>query len=327
MHAIALIGAGRIGRIHAATIAAHPRLRLTCVADTVPAAADALAARYGARTADIASALADPGIAAVVIASPTASHSGHALAAARTERPIFCEKPFDLDLDRARRTADQLDRVGARVLIGFNRRFDPHFAALQSRLTDGAIGAVETIHIISHDPAPPPSDYLATSGGLFHDMVIHDFDMARWLLGADPVGVFASAACLVDPAIAAIGDVDTARTILRTTDGRLCSISSSRRSGYGYDQRIEVYGAGGMIRAGNVTDTTLETWGPAGGRTDPLQHFFLDRYAAAYARELDHFADVIDGATPLVTPHDAVAALTLAGAAARSMRSGRMEAA
>lgn len=327
VHAVGVIGAGRIGRIHAANIAGHPRLRLAAVADPDADAAHALADRFGARATDVDTALADPAVGAVVIASPTALHCDHmlAVAEARPGKAIFCEKPIDLDLDRARAVRDRLDTLGARVLIGFNRRFDPHFAALQSRLAAGAIGAVEAIHIVSHDPAPPPADYLAGSGGLFRDMVIHDFDMARWLLGAEPVGVFASAACLIDPAIAAVGDVDTARTILRTADGRLCTISSSRRSGYGYDQRIEVYGARGMIRAGNVTETVLETWGPQGGSTDPLQNFFLDRYAQAYANEIAHFADVIDGAAPQVTLHDGIAALALAEAAARSARSGRME--
>ncbi len=328
MYAVAVIGAGRIGRIHAATIAAHPRLRLACVADVAVDAARTLAAEHGAVASDVDAALADPAIDAVVIASPTALHCDHMLAAADAHpgRVIFCEKPIDLDLDRARAVSATLDRLGARVLIGFNRRFDPHFAALGARLAAGAIGVVEAIHIVSHDPAPPPTDYLAGSGGLFRDMVIHDFDMARWLLGADPVGVFASAACLIDPQIAAVGDVDTARTILRTADGRLCTISSSRRSGYGYDQRIEAYGAGGMIRVGNVTETTLERWGPTGGSTDPLQNFFLDRYAQAYANEIAHFADVIDGAAPQVTLNDGIAALALAEAAARSVLSGRMEA-
>lgn len=327
MHAVALIGAGRIGRIHAAAIAAHPRLRLACVADIAVNAAKALAARYGAVATDVDTALTDSAIDAVLIASPTGLHCDHMLAAAKAipARAIFCEKPIDLDLNRARAVSEELDQLGARVLIGFNRRFDPHFAALRLRLSAGAIGTVEAIHIVSHDPAPPPADYLAGSGGLFRDMVIHDFDMARWLLGAEPVGVFASAACLIDPAIAAVGDVDTARTILRTADGQLCTISSSRRSGYGYDQRIEAYGAGGMIRVGNVAETTLETWGPTGGSTDPLQNFFLDRYAQAYAQEIAHFADVIDGAAPQVTLHDGIAALMLADAAARSARSGRME--
>lgn len=327
MHAVAVIGAGRIGRIHAATIAAHPRLRLACVADLAVDAAQALAAQHGASVTDVDTALTDPAIDAVVIASPTALHCDHMLAAAEAKpgRAIFCEKPIDLDLARACAVRERLDRLGARVLIGFNRRFDPQFAALRSRLAAGAIGVVEAIHIISHDPAPPTVAYLAGSGGLFHDMVIHDFDMARWLLGAEPVGVFASAACLIDPAIAAVGDVDTARTILRSADGRLCTISSSRRSGYGYDQRIEAYGAGGMIRVGNLTETMLETWGPTGGSTDPLQNFFLDRYAQAYVQEIAHFADVIDGATPEVTLHDGIAALALAEAAARSVCSGRME--
>lgn len=326
MHRVALVGAGRIGQIHAAHIAANPRLRLACVTDAVPDAASALADRYGAEAIEFPAMLADTTIAGVVIASPTATHLDLTLAVADTGRPVFCEKPFDLRLDRARVAAETLDRIGARVLIGFNRRFDPHFAALHARLADDAVGAIETIHIVSHDPAPPPLDYLATSGGMFADMVIHDFDMARWMLGAEPVGVFASGACLIDPAIAAIGDIDTARTTLRTADGRLCTISSSRRSGYGYDQRIEVYGARGMIRAGNVTETTLEAWGPDGGRTDRLRPFFLDRYARAYAREVEHFADVIEGAAPLVTPRDGVAALALAQAAMRSVRSGRMEA-
>lgn len=327
MYAVALIGAGRIGRIHAAAIAADPRLRLACVADVAVDAAQALAARYGAVATDVDTALADSAIDAVLIASPTGLHCDHMLLAAKANpaRAIFCEKPIDLDLDRAHRVSEELDQLGPRVLIGFNRRFDPHFAALRSRLAAGAIGTVEAIHIVSHDPAPPPPAYLASSGGLFRDMVIHDFDMARWLLGAEPVGVFASAACLIDPAIAAVGDVDTARTILRTADGRLCTISSSRRSGYGYDQRIEAYGAGGMIRVGNVIETNLETWGPTGGSTDPLQNFFLDRYAQAYAQEIAHFADVIDGAAPQVTLHDGIAALMLADAAARSARSGRME--
>lgn len=326
MHAIALIGAGRIGTIHAAHIAAHPRLRLAFVADPALEAARAVAAAHGAHAVDVAAALHDPVIVGVVIASPTDTHVDYTLAAAAAGKAVLCEKPFDLDLATARAAADRLDAMGARVLIGFNRRFDVHFATLRARIAEGAVGAIEAIHIVSHDPAPPPIDYLATSGGLFRDMVIHDFDMARWLLAAEPVGVFASAACLIDPAIATAGDVDTARTILRTADGRLCTISSSRRSGYGYDQRIEVFGSRGMIRVGNIAATALETWTDTGGTTDPIQHFFLDRYAQAYASEIAHFADVIDRTPPLVTPADGVAALALALAASRSVQSGRMEA-
>ncbi|MFN3775248.1 inositol 2-dehydrogenase [Sphingomonas parapaucimobilis] len=325
MHQIALIGAGRIGTVHAESIAAHPRLRLACVADAVPDAAGRLARHHGVPAVDVETALSMPGISGVVIASPTSTHVDLMLAAARRGHTVFCEKPVDLDLARARAAAEMLDMLGARVLIGFNRRFDPHFAALRSRLADNALGAVEAIHIVSHDPAPPPIAYVETSGGLFSDMVIHDFDMARWLMDAPFTGVFAQAACLIDPAIGAAGDVDTARTILTTADGRMCTISSSRRSGYGYDQRIEVFGERGLIRAGNIARTSVEEWSADGCRSAPIQTFFLDRYADAYRREIAHFADILEGATPLIDHHDGVAALALAEAARRSMASGRME--
>lgn len=325
MHQIALIGAGRIGTVHAESIAAHPRLRLACVADAVPDAAGRLARHHGVPAVDVETALSMPGISGVVIASPTPTHVDLMLAAARRGHTVFCEKPVDLDLARARAAAELLDTLGARVLIGFNRRFDPHFAALRSRLADNALGAVEAVHIVSHDPAPPPIAYVETSGGLFSDMVIHDFDMARWLMDAPFTGVFAQAACLIDPAIGAAGDVDTARTILTTADGRMCTISSSRRSGYGYDQRIEVFGERGLIRAGNIARTSVEEWSADGCRSAPIQTFFLDRYADAYRREIAHFADMLEGATPLIDHHDGVAALALAEAARRSIASGRME--
>jgi myo-inositol 2-dehydrogenase/D-chiro-inositol 1-dehydrogenase len=325
VHQIALIGAGRIGTVHAESIAAHPRLRLACVADAVPDAAGRLARHHGVPAVDVETALSMPGISGVVIASPTPTHVDLMLAAARRGHTVFCEKPVDLDLARARAAAELLDTLGARVLIGFNRRFDPHFAALRSRLADNALGAVEAVHIVSHDPAPPPIAYVETSGGLFSDMVIHDFDMARWLMDAPFTGVFAQAACLIDPAIGAAGDVDTARTILTTADGRMCTISSSRRSGYGYDQRIEVFGERGLIRAGNIARTSVEEWSADGCRSAPIQTFFLDRYADAYRREIAHFADMLEGAAPLIDHHDGVAALALAEAARRSIASGRME--
>ena len=325
VHQIALIGAGRIGTIHAASIAAHPCLTLACVADVVPDAAHAVAARHGSRAVDVDTALAMPGLAGVVIASPTPTHIDLMVAAARAGLAVFCEKPVDLDLARAQAAGALLDRLAARVLIGFNRRFDPHFVALRDAVRGGAIGAVEALHIVSHDPAPPPTDYVATSGGLFRDMAIHDFDMARWLIDAPVTGVFARGACLIDPGIAAAGDIDTARTILTTADGRMCTISSSRRSGYGDDQRIEVFGSGGLLRADNVAQTTVEHWSPDGRRQAPIRHFFLDRYADAYRREIAHFADVIDGAPPMVDHHDGIAALALAEAAGRSIASGRVE--
>lgn len=321
MHGIALIGAGRIGRIHAANIAANGRMRLVAIVDPTDAAQD-LAATYGARVAGVDEVLADPAIHGVVIASSTDTHLDYSLAAAEAGKTVFCEKPLDQDLARARSAGQKLDALGARVFLAFNRRFDANFAALQARLAAGEVGRLETLHIISHDPAPPPVSYIATSGGIFKDMVIHDFDMARWLLEDEVTEVFSTASVLVDPAIGAAGDVDTAKTILRTASGRLCVISSSRRSGYGYDQRIEAFGSNGMIRAQNQLESTVETWGDRGAAADRFQNFFLDRYAVAYAREMAHFADMLDGAPPLIDQHDGIAALALAEAAKQSAEEG-----
>jgi myo-inositol 2-dehydrogenase/D-chiro-inositol 1-dehydrogenase len=325
VHDVALIGAGRIGRIHAANLAANPRLRLARVIDPHAQAAAEIVAAHGGEVSSLDAALADPAIAGVVIASATDTHLEYTLRAAEAGKTVFCEKPFDQDLARARAAADTLTAAGARVFLAFNRRFDPNFVALRDRLQAGAVGRLETLHIISHDPGPPPIDYIKVSGGIFKDMVIHDFDMARWLLDEPVTEVFSSTSCLVDPAIGAAGDADTAKTILRTASGRFCMISSSRRSGYGYDQRIEAYGAKGMIRAGNVTETTLEQWGEGGAAADRFQNFFLDRYRDAYAGEAAHFADMIEGAPPLIGVEDGVQALVLAEAAARSARSGQFE--
>jgi myo-inositol 2-dehydrogenase/D-chiro-inositol 1-dehydrogenase len=325
MHQIAIIGAGRIGKIHAGNIAANSRLQLTRVVDPFADAAAALAGQYGATVSTVEEALADPAIAGIVVASSTDTHLDYSMAAARAGKAVFCEKPLDQVLARATAAATEFETLNTRLFLAFNRRFDPNFAALQARLADGAVGALETLHIVSHDPAPPPADYVATSGGMFKDMVIHDFDMARWLLGEEPTQVFATASVLVDPAIGAAGDVDTAKTILRTPSGKLCMISSSRRSGYGYDQRIEAFGSKGMVRAQNVLESTVETWGESGAAAAPIQNFFLERYAQAYAREIDHFADVIDGAAPAIGYRDGVAALALAEAAARSAASGKFE--
>jgi myo-inositol 2-dehydrogenase/D-chiro-inositol 1-dehydrogenase len=321
MAALALFGAGRIGGIHAANAAAHPGLSLKYVVDPVADAARRLAAKFGAAVASAEAALGDSEVAGVIVASSTDSHLNHCLAAAAAGKAIFCEKPIDLGLARARAAAPALK--DARLLLGFNRRFDPNFQALKAQLDAGAIGALETLNIVSHDPAPPPIAYVKVSGGLFRDMAIHDFDTARWLLGEPPAQVFAAASALVDPAIGAAGDVDTAKTLLRTASGRLCLISNSRRSGYGYDQRIEAFGAAGMLRAGNVTETTLSAWTEAGAAGAPLQTFFLDRYAEAYRLEMAHFAEVLAGAAPRVGYDDGLAALALADAAAESVRTGR----
>jgi myo-inositol 2-dehydrogenase/D-chiro-inositol 1-dehydrogenase len=324
MFDIALIGAGRIGRIHAENVASHPRLRLKSVTDPVAASAEALAGRLGAAVTSFEQALEDPAIVGVIIASATDAHLDQAVRAIAAGKTVMCEKPLDLDLGRARDARAALGGADTPLMLGFNRRFDRHFQALKTGLDSGAVGALESLHIISHDPAPPPPAYVRVSGGLFKDMAIHDFDMARWLLGEEPTEVFAATSCLIDPEIGAAGDFDTAKTILRTASGKLCVISNSRRSGYGYDQRIEAFGSKGALRADNVMESTLGRWGEAGMASDAFQNFFLDRYAEAYRREIAHFADMISGeAKPSVGYADGVAALVLAEAAAESARTGK----
>jgi myo-inositol 2-dehydrogenase/D-chiro-inositol 1-dehydrogenase len=323
VHDIAIFGAGRIGRIHAANAAGEGRLRLKYVVDPVAAAADSLAEAVGARVVSLDEALNDGAVRGVIVASSTDSHLDHCVAAARAGKAIFCEKPIDLDLDRAAAMSGELGGDEVRLFLGFTRRFDPSFQRLKARVDNGDIGKVETIHIISHDPAPPPVDYVKVSGGLFKDMAIHDFDMASWLLDEPVAEVFAAGANLIDPAIGAAGDIDTAKTLLRTASGKLCLISNSRRSGYGYDQRIEVFGSEGSVRAGNVVSTTVETWTERARSAEPFQNFFLDRYADAYRAEMAHFADMLDGrASAAIGFADGLTALALAEAAAESLKRG-----
>ncbi len=317
MYGLALIGAGRIGAMHGANAAAHPRLELRFIVDPDARAASALAARTGAKTARFEEVLSDRTIDGVIIASPTGEHLAHARACAAAGRAMFVEKPIDLDAKTARGAAGEL--AGARLLVGFNRRFDPHFRALAEKLAAGAVGMLETLHIISHDPAPPPAGFQATCGGMFKDMSIHDFDTARWLLGEAPVSVYAAGSRLIEGAVTE-GDYDTAKIVLRTASGKLCMISNTRRSGYGYDQRIEAFGSAGMARADNPRISTLETWSEAGGASAPIPSFFIERYAQAYHAELDHFAEVIGGAKPAVGFAEGLAALELAEAAGESAR-------
>ena len=212
---------------------------------------------------------------------------------------------------------------GARLFLAFNRRFDPNIRALQARLASGEVGALETLQITSNDTSPPPIGFVRTSGGLFKDMAIHDLDMARWLLGEEPAEIFAWGSCLVDPAIGEAGDVDTARTMLKTASGRLCVIANSRRSGFGYDQRIEAFGSAGMIRIGNLKESSVEVWKEGGPQADRFQNFFLERYAEAYRAEMWHFADMLsDRVAPAVGYDDGVAALRLAEAALKSLETG-----
>lgn len=323
MISICQFGAGRIGAVHAANIAANPGTRLGCIVDIDGVAAAAMAARYGAAIGERESALADPAIDAVVIASPTETHAELIIASAAAGKAIFCEKPIDLDIARVAACLARVAAAGVPLAVGFNRRHDPSFQALKRAVESGQIGKLATLHILSRDPAPPPPAYLRKSGGLFRDMMIHDFDMARWLLGEEPVKVYAEASCLVDPAIAAVGDVDTAMVTLATGSGALCHIHNSRRTSFGYDQRIEVFGSGGMLQAGNRYTTTV-SWTTEEGRhaSNPLG-FFHERYREAFAAELDDFAEAVEtGRAPLAGGEDGRAALEIADAACRSLSEG-----
>ena len=318
---IAQFGAGRIGQIHASNIAAMKDVRLRYVVDVNPGAAETLDARYGAKVASEREAFADREVGAVLIASSTDTHARLAIAAAQAGKAIFCEKPIDLSLKRVDACLAEVNKAGVPMFVGFNRRFDPSFSALKRRLDAGEIGAVEQVVISSRDPAPPPLAYVKVSGGMFRDMTIHDFDMARWLLGEEPVEVFAMGECLVDRKIAAAGDIDSAMVLLRTASDKMCHINNSRRAAYGYDQRIEVAGAKGMLRAENIGETTVEHFSARGTASDRPLDFFLERYADAYRAEMAAFVLALNQKTAMpVGAQDGRQALVLAEAALQSLK-------
>ncbi len=324
MISIALLGAGRIGQIHGRNIAASPRARLAAISDPLPDGASALAAATGAPVLDADAVFASADIDAVLIATPTDTHADYIERAVAAGKAVLCEKPIDMSAERIRRTLSKVEQASLPLMVGFNRRFDPNFSALQHRLAQGEAGNVELVTILSRDPAPPPVSYVERSGGLFRDMMIHDFDMARFLLGEEIVEVQAVGSALVDPAIGKAGDVDTAAVAMKTASGRICQISNSRRATYGYDQRIEVHGSKGLLSAGNVHETTVRFAGVSGVMADPVQNFFLERYAAAYRNELEAFIDVLEkGEKPSPDGLDGLRAQELADAATEACFSGR----
>ncbi len=316
-----IIGAGRIGKIHGANVAARRDCQVAYVADADAAAADSLAAATGANAVSIDEILGSKEVDAVAVCSPTDTHADLIERAARARKAIFCEKPIDLDVKRIRACLDVVEETGATLMIGFNRRFDPNFASLRKRVAEGAVGALEIVSITSRDPSPPPLSYVARSGGLFRDMMIHDFDMARFILGEEPVAVSAMGSALVDKAIGEAGDVDTAVVIMETRSGKVAQISNSRRATYGYDQRVEAHGANGMAHAANVRETTVELAGAHGFTRDKALNFFLERYEAAYRNELDAFVNAATaGVKPRPDGEDGLKANLLADAAYQSWK-------
>jgi len=327
MKNVALFGAGRIGRIHAANLAALPGVQLKYVCDPMADSAAQLAQAHGAAVSSIEAVFADPGIEVVAIASPTDTHSDLINRAAAARKHIFCEKPIDLSVPRAEACARAVADAGVACMIGFQRRFDPTFNEAKERLARGEIGKPEMLVVTSRDPGAPPAQYLKGSGGIFRDMLIHDFDIFRWILCADSdeaEWLSATGSCQVDPEIAEVGDIDSTVVTIRTKKGRLCQINTSRRAAYGYDQRFEVLGSEGLLACGNHKPTEVVQMDAKSVRTDKPEHFFLQRYREAYRLEVTHFFECLQSGQPFrTTIADGVAAQKLADAATESWKSGK----
>lgn len=320
---IALLGAGRIGQVHARAVAANPNAKLVGVADAVESAAQSIADSTQCRVDTADRLIGSSEVQAVIIATPTDTHADLIEQCVLAGKAVFCEKPIDLDTSRVRDCLRVVEQHAGRLMVGFNRRFDSQFMALQSAIAKGSVGEVEQLIITSRDPAPPPLEYIQRSGGIFRDMMIHDFDMARFLLGEEPVSVSAFGSCLVDKELQGI-DFDTATAVLITASGKQCVITNSRRASYGYDQRAEVHGSSGMAAIDNPKLDLLTSANANGYLQGPLHDFFMTRYAEAYARELESFVRWMAGeAVSVPTGVDGLASLLLADAAAESARSGQ----
>ena len=320
---IGLLGAGRIAGVHATAISGHSSSTLAAVSDYFPENAQKLAAEYGAEARTTDEIIADPSIDAVLIATSTDTHSDLIEAATAAGKAVLCEKPVDLSLERARTCLANSAPTGQPVMIGFNRRFDPNFGAMKAALDAGEIGKAELLSITSFDPAPPPIAYVKVSGGLFRDMMIHDFDMANFMMGEAPVTVMATASCNVDPEIGTAGDVDTAVVTLTYADGRIAVIKNSRRAVYGYDQRVELLGSAGLLQAQNMLENTVVKSTTNGVTGAKPTYFFLERYMPAYAAEWGAFVDALtNGADIPVSLSDGIDALAMAEAATQSAKTG-----
>ncbi len=319
-----LLGAGRIGKVHAKAISGDAGAKLVAVADAMAPAAKAIADQYGCDIRTIDAILAAKDIDAVVICTPTDTHADLIEQFTGAGKAVFCEKPIDLSLARVKKCLSVVRANKGTLMVGFNRRFDPHFKAVRAEIDKGSIGTVEMVTITSRDPGAPPLDYIARSGGIFRDMTIHDFDMARFLLGEEVSEVSAMAAVLVDKAIGKAGDSDSVQVMLKTASGKMCLISNSRRATYGYDQRIEVHGSKGVVSAENQRPVSIELANGSGYTRPPLHDFFMTRYTDAYAAEIAAFiAAVSSKKAAAPSGEDGLTALALAEAALKSVAEGR----
>jgi myo-inositol 2-dehydrogenase/D-chiro-inositol 1-dehydrogenase len=319
---LGVIGTGRIGKVHIATLVQNvPQAEVTAIADTDLDSAKEVAQKFGITAVynNHMDVINHPGVEAVVICSPTDTHAKYVVDAARAGKHIFCEKPVDLSLEVIKNAIDEVKKSGVKFMVGFNRRFDPNFLKIKQLVTDGKIGEPHILKITSRDPAPPPAKYSATSGGMFMDMTIHDFDMARYIVGSEVKEVYTKAAVLVDPEIGIAGDVDTAIITLTFDNGALGVIDNSRKAVYGYDQRVEIFGSKGMINADNNFPENHRYFAGDGIHSSLPLNFFMDRYLEAYANEMKIFCDaVINNSTLPVSGDDGLMSVAIALAAKKS---------
>ncbi|MCK6253079.1 inositol 2-dehydrogenase [Pseudomonas fragi] len=327
MVGIAVLGAGRIGKIHAANVAASKLATLVVVADPFADAAASLADELGAQAmTDCEAAIDRADVDAIVIGTPTHTHINLMLRAVRQGKAVLCEKPIDLDMAKSLAAVAEVERLNGRVMLAFNRRFESTFAQMRAAIDAGDIGEVRQVIISSRDPGLAPEDYIQHSGGIFRDMTIHDLDIGRWLLGEEPVELTAIASRLIDPVLMEkYDDYDTAMVQMQTASGKQCHINNCRQAVYGYDQRIEVFGSAGMLQMDNLRPTTIRRWSQdATDAREPLLNFFLERYQQAYKAELDAYIDALVHKKPMpTTVQDGLKALQLADAAVESVKTGR----
>ena len=324
---VGIIGVGRIGRLHAEHLAFRvPGAEVAAICDV-----DSDAAREVADRLRVPRVYADPealcksqDVAAVIICTSTDTHAALIELAAAHSKHIFCEKPIALDLGRIDTAIAAADAANIKLQVGFNRRFDPGFAHVQAQVAEGKVGPTHLVRITSRDPHPPPAEYVAVSGGIFMDMTIHDFDMARFLVGSEPKRILATGGVRIDPAIGAAGDVDTAVVLIEHEDGTLTTIDNSRKAVYGYDQRVEVFGAEGMVWADNRTPHNTGRGDGSGMYRPQPQHFFMDRYTESFIAEMEAFVQSILSHSPSpVSGHDGRVPVVMALAARQSMDEGR----
>ena len=325
MISIAIFGAGRIGKVHGYNAAQHPEINIKYIVDPYLEGAQKLAADVGAIVSDTPTVMDDDEVVGVVIASATDTHADLILQAAKSGKMIFCEKPISLDIQTVKKCISSLSEYKAKCMLGFQRRYDRNLRHVRERIDSGEIGQIEQVIIISRDPAPPHVEYLKHSGGIFRDMIIHDFDLARYIVGEDIATVYATGNCCVDPAIAEIGDVDTVTVTMVTAGGKTVQIAGTRRGPMGYEQRIEVVCSKAVLKVNDIPQHLVTEANINGSNVAPPEGFFLERYAQAYKDEINMFVEMIQSdANPLADHNDGYEAQRLAEAAIQSYKSGEI---